>query len=196
MAATVSLLYSGSNQWALPLPPIGLPLTEAEKLILRILAWKTRHPGVTAAAVDDLRVSVLPDLPSWYKIRTAAARLAPDITADEYPCCVNTCYARTDESPRLVCPHCKEALFIDGNEDRPRKIYPVFKIGPRLVRQWSRSDRAQLLRDRYTSGEDWNGPARDHTDSRVYRRIRDAYETDQYTHFLGISMDGFQVFKQ
>lgn len=177
--------------------PIALPLTAEEKLRLQILAWKTRHPGVTAAAVEDLRASVFPEVPTWYKIRSTLKRLAPDIEAVEYPCCVKTCYARTEDTTRMACPHCDEPLFFGGNTSRPRKVYPVFPIGPRLVRSWSRADRAEHFRKRHTDAEERaGGPALDYTDGRVYRRLCERYDTDKYTHFLAISLDGFQIFEQ
>lgn len=164
-------------------------------MALRILKWKFRHPGISAAAIDDLKKSIFPELPSWYKVVMQAAKLAPNVEAKEFPCCVGSCYASTSDPPRQSCPHCHEPLFQKG---KPRKIFPWFPLAGRLARQWLSADRSTLLSYR-TDDDGMRLPMLDYMQGSAYRDI-EAEEgwnpvTDKHTHFLAISLDGFQVFK-
>lgn len=115
-----------------------MPLTQKEKLILRVLRWKLQHAGVSGTAVDGLQW-ITEDLDvSWYKCKDLVSRLAPDIRVDEYPCCPDSHAAYTtvslDDQPttlagcaRTTCPHCGKPFFCGV---RPLKIYPVFPLAP------------------------------------------------------------------
>lgn len=174
---------------------VGLPLTPEAALALRILTWKFRHPGISAAAIEDLKKTVFPTLPSWYKIVMQAAKLAPNVEAREFPCCVRSCYASTSDPPEQSCPHCLEPLFTKG---KPRKVFPWFPLAGRLARQWLSADRAELLCYR-TNDDGARLPMIDYIQGSAYQTIEAGAEgdplTDKHTHFLAISLDGFQVFK-
>lgn len=177
-------------------------MREGEKVALRLLQWKFDHPGITSTAINHLKKGVLPDLPSWYKIVTAAARLAPDVKVVNYPCCVKSCYASTTDPPDEACPHCKEPLFVTTRHGvkKPRKLFPWFPLAPRLARQWLDADRAELLRYRvYETQLGMSNVATDYIHRAAYREMNSEEPNnpvqDPYSHFLAISMDGFQVFK-
>lgn len=183
-----------------------MSLTEKEKLILRVLRWKLDFAGVSGAAVDGLK-RVTDELNvSWYKCKAVASRLAPDIRVDEYPCCPDSHAAYTTVSPQpttlaecaeATCPHCGKAYF---RGLRPLKIYPVFPLAPRLVRQWLCAQRAKLLRYRHKCGiSDPSAPGfiyKDYVDGERYRTSPATRYPDEYTHALALSLDGFQIFKQ
>lgn len=143
---------------------------------------------------------------SWAKCKALASRLALDIRFDKYACCPDSHSAYTwpleqpttpEECARAVCPHCKQPYF---RGIRPIKKYPVFPIAPRLVRQWSISERANLLRYRHKRKKlDPTVPKfryKDYIDGERYRNSPSARYEDEYTHALALSMDGFQIFKQ
>jgi hypothetical protein len=181
-----------------------LPLTEQEKLLLRLLRWKANHPSTSASALDDLQ-NVFGSCTSWYRCVSLAKQLAHDVTINEHPMCPDSHYAWTDqpipttaeEKKIAACLHCDKLLY---HSSKPIKTYPTFPLGPRLSRQWLSSARAALLRNRHQHCETINGQdsvIRDFVDADVYNeRDHAARFPDEYTHALAISMDGFQIFKQ
>lgn len=171
-------------------------ISEMEAMELRLLWWKIRH-NISDNAFDKLSNILTIDISNLSSLYINQMRLKnlTGIESVNVDCCTNSCIAYTGTYETLdSCPYCNEPRLND--KAKPRKRFNTIPLIPRLKLQYSNAERSHELRYRaeYIQVEDrfadvFNGG--------VYKQLCDngsfAHEQDVA---LGISTDGFQIFRQ
>jgi hypothetical protein len=113
------------------------------------------------------------ELPTIWRLREKLQSLT-NIEPVWYHCCPKICIAYTGTYAELsACPKCHISRCFPGTT-KPRKKWPFYPIGPRLIRQYAGEDAERLMR--YRAGfdhEDESGDIKDVFSAKWYQELRD-----------------------
>lgn len=146
------------------------------------------------------------DIPTLDSIRSRVRFLA-GFKPERYDCCVKTCCCFTGPLKNLNhCPHCNEARY--ASDGRPRKSFTYLPFIPRLLAFLANKSIAETLLYRANFSPSTDGSRSDIFDGNHYRRLLQqhisvngkhlskTYFSDPRDVALGLSTDGFAVFKK
>ncbi|KAM5530025.1 hypothetical protein V8D89_016307, partial [Ganoderma adspersum] len=144
---------------------------------------------------------------SWKTTQAHVARLSR-FQPQAYHCCINSCCAFTGPHASLsTCPYCSEPRY--NSSDKPRKLFIYLPIIPRLQAfLHSKPMATEMTYRAKEQAKHTPGVIRDITDSENYRtlfnkhvtvdgkQLRHKYFEDGCDVTLGLSTDGFALFKR
>jgi hypothetical protein len=171
---------------------------------LKWFQWKLDN-NITDAAVKAFPSNKLPRY-STYRMKQWL-NCHSGVTSNGYDCCIKSCMAYTgDDKDRVTCRCCNEPRY--QNNGKPRKTFPYIPLIPRLATQYANSTRSRELRYRATymsqkeeacANTDKTPPSYtydDIFDGEHYQELlaKNLFADDRDV-ALGLSTDGFQVFK-
>ncbi|KAL1740479.1 hypothetical protein HDZ31DRAFT_47431, partial [Schizophyllum fasciatum] len=187
-------------------------LTEDDKQLLRLFAYKNSGSGITDASYRQLAyVFTKIDIPSYKVVKARAAQLS-NFEPVAYDCCINSCCCFTGpHKDKTTCPFCHQQRF--DSDKQPRRHYFYLPLIPRLLAYYTNVDMIDRMRYRsdFDSRRDQGGEddaLDDVMDGSHYRTLRKSHVvinrerckhkffSDLHDVALGLSTDGFAPFRR
>ncbi|KAI4522785.1 hypothetical protein K525DRAFT_163228, partial [Schizophyllum commune Loenen D] len=187
-------------------------LTEDDKQLLRLFAFKNSGTGVTESSYRELAyVFTKISIPSYKVVKAHVAKLSR-FDPVEYDCCVKSCCCFVGpHKDKTHCPFCNEQRFDDAK--KPRRRYLYLPVIPRLLAYYSSPEMIEKMRyraefDAKRDKDEEEESIDDVMDGSHYKKLRRSrvvvngerhkhkFFSDSHDVALGLSTDGFAPFRR